>query len=76
MIAEVPNVEIPIIVMDLKSVVRPPRYVAWIPFGEVGSSSRFRVNRRYLPIVVLETPGEWYKVLLERYVGDWLLPLA
>ena len=66
LVAEVPNVEIPIIVMDLKAVVRPPRNVAWISFGKIGASSRFCVDRWYLPIVVLGTPDEWFKVLLER----------
>ena len=53
LVAEVGNVEIPIVVMDLKTVVRSPRDVAWISFGEVGASSRFGVYRWYLPIVVL-----------------------
>ena len=66
LVAEVRNVEIPIIVMDLKAVVRPPWYVAWIPFGKIGASSRFCVDRWYLPIVVLGPPEQWFKVLLER----------
>ena len=66
LVAEVRNVEIPIIVMDLKVVVRPPRYVAWIPFGEIGALSRFCVDRWYLPIVVRGTPDEWFKIFLAR----------